>query len=140
MKTCLPCIWLWLTLLALSGCSRTEFQTNNPPPPATADAVTLAEIDAAAGLTMDNNRLDSLKAIAARATLTTSAQMHLVEKAFHSLTFENSKLDLLTVLIKNPAFSNAGKQAILNDLGQLTFENSKTTILAQLNARGDLKD
>ena len=138
MKTALPRTWLLLTLLALSGCSRTEFQTNNPPPSATADAVTLAEIDAAAGLTMDNNRLDALKAIAARATLTPSAQAHLVDKAFNSLTFENFKLDLLGVLIKNPAFSNAAKQAILNDLGQMTFENNETAILAQLNARGDL--
>ena len=111
-----------------------------PPAPATADSVVFSEINTASSLTFENNKLDALNAIASRTSLSTAAQVHLVHKAFAKLDFEPSKVTLLQTLIKNPSLSNTTKQAILTNLAKFSFENNKTTILAALNQRGDLKD
>ena len=134
-----------LLAVSLSGCIVVGIghQTEKPeaaPMPATADSVVISEINTASGLTFENNKLEALNAIASRTTLSTAAQVHLVHKAFSRLDFEPSKVTLLQTLIKNPGLSNTTKQAILNSLSKFSFENNKTTILAALNQRGELKD
>ena len=139
-----------LLAVSLSGCivvgidrhhgSHETEAVEAPPVPATADSVVISEINTASNLTFENNKLEALNAIASRTTLSTSAQVHLVHKAFAKLDFEPSKVTLLQTLIKNPSLSNTTKQAILTNVSKLSFENNKTIILAALNQRGELKD
>ncbi len=99
------------------------------------DQATLAEIDAAARLSFENNRASLLEQIATRPTLSPEAQVRLVEVIFRSLSFENTRLGLLQKLIANPSFSPAAKQAILNGLNNLSFENNRQAILEAMGRR-----
>jgi hypothetical protein len=93
------------------------------------DQTTLAEIDAAARLSFENNRASLFAQIGARPNLSPDVQVRLVEAIFKHLSFENTKLDLLQKLIANPAFSPAAEQAILSRLNNLSFENNRQVIL-----------
>ena len=129
-------------LVCLGGCSVSN--DDGPPPPivggSPADSVTISEINAAAALQFENTRMEAMKAIAARPTLSQAAQVHLVRRSYESFNFDNNKVALLEVLVKNTAFCNTAKEAVLNGLGSLTFEPNKAAILALLNKRGDLKE
>ncbi len=54
------------------------------------------------------------------------------------LDFESSKVAVLTVLIRNPGFANAGKAEIVRGLDRLAFDSSKSHLLALINGRGAL--
>ena len=135
-----------LVAMTLTGCivvgvDRHNHEYEEPAPiTATADSVVFTEINSAASLQFENNRVDALKAIAARPGLKTDAQVHLVHKTFAKLSFENFKVAVLETLIKNPSFSNPAKQSILTSLEKFSFENNKTELLTALNLRGELKD
>jgi hypothetical protein len=110
-------------------------ETSSERPREWPDTATLAEIDAAAKLEFDNNRMQALSAIAARPNLSAAAQGQLVQTALTRLDFENAKVTVLQSLIKNPAFGEAGRQAIMENLDKFTFENSKQTIMNSVNKR-----
>ena len=145
---------LALVATSLSGCLSIDFFPHHSPPtppapaapeyvpgaPVSANSVAIAEIDAAGNLTFENSKAEALKAIAGRASLPVGAQIHLIHRTFSRLDFEPSKVAVLQVLIKNPGFANAAKQTLLAQLAKFAFENNKTTLLAALNERGDLKD
>jgi hypothetical protein len=95
----------------------------------------MAEIDAAAKLSFDNARKDSLTQIAQRANLTPFVQVHLVNVTYRCLSFENAKVELFHTLIANPGFSDAARQAIVTQLNRLSFDAHKQAILRQLNER-----
>ena len=97
------------------------------------DNATLAEIDAAAQLNFEQNKLALFNQIAARSNLSPGAQVHLAEAAFKHLNFEGNQLQVLLKLIGNPAFSSAAKEAILKDLSKLNFENNKQSVLDAIN-------
>lgn len=105
------------------------------PPSNPAEAATLAEIDAAARLSFDSSRLDSLSAIARRPDLPAAAQVHLVHVAYRCLSFEHSKVSLLSQIIGNPSFSDYTRHAIVAQLGGLSHDSSRQSILKQLDDR-----
>ena len=99
------------------------------------DAATLAEIDAASNLTFNSDQEKIYIGVALRPHLSGRAQSYLVKKAMQSLTFNDSKENVLLTLIQNPYFVAAGKQAILENLNKLTFESSKRKVLEAINRR-----
>lgn len=113
-----------------------------PPPvvvmPAnTEDAATLAEIDAAGSLTFDAGRSEALRRVAARGSLTPPTQVHLVNVALNRMTFDAGKEEVLMVLIRNPAFCPAAKEAIFRQLQRFSFDASKTRIMGEIQARSE---
>lgn len=100
-----------------------------------ADKAARAEIDAASQLSFENSKLGLYSQIAARPNLGPDAQAHLIEVACQQLSFENNRLQVLLKLIANPSFSPPAKQAILKNLGSLSFENNKQAILEAINRR-----
>ena len=134
-------------LIPLTGCINLSFGSRRPPaqPPAPIvvpahpltpdEAATIAEIDAAARLNFDNARKHSLSQIAQRPNLSPAVQVHLVNAAYRSISFENAKVELLHTVIANPAFSDAARQAIVTQLNRLSFDSHKQAILRQLNDR-----
>jgi hypothetical protein len=99
------------------------------------DRATIAEIDAATGLSFENNRVSVYDQIASRPSLSPEAQVHLVEAIFRHLSFENNRLTLLLKLTANPSFSPAGKEAILKRLNNLSFENNRQAVLQAMGQR-----
>src|SRR5258708_7660991 len=63
-----------------------------------ADPATIAEIDAAAQLSFENNKMAHFSQLAGRANLSPEAQAHLVEMVFKHLSFENNQLQVLLKL------------------------------------------
>lgn len=136
----------------LTGCLVVDIGRKSPPPPVApapqvvivpatpADSATFAEIDAAARLSFDTAKVDSLSKIAARQNLSPAAQVHLVDAVFHNLSFENSKVSLLQLLVQNPAFCNAAKHSIVARLQQFSFDSNKSVLLAAIDQRGELKN
>jgi len=109
-------------------------------PVATTESVAFAEIDAAAKLDFDNARANALNAIAARPSLSTAAQVHLIDRVLKRLDFENSKVLVLHTLIQNASFSNPAKQTILANIDKIAFNNNRVDMLAWINQRGELKE
>ena len=99
------------------------------------DNATLAEIDAAAQLNFEQNRVPLFNQIAARPNLTADAQLHLVEAIFKNLNFENNQLEVLLKLVANPSFSPSAKEKILKNLNRLNLENHKQSLLDAINRR-----
>jgi len=127
---------LFLALLANAGCLiQTHTSNTSSPSFGDEDPATAAEINAAAGLDFDNNRLTALQAIAARPGLSVGEQIHLVHTAYERLNFDNQKVALLTTIIKNPAFCRETKQVICDDLGKLAFDTSRQTVLQEIARR-----
>ncbi len=137
-------------LIPLTGCINLTFGRRSPPAPpppppavvmpapsplAPADAATVAEIDASARLSFEAAKKESLSQIARRPGLSPTAQVHLVNVAYRTLSFDSSKVELLRTLIANPAFSDAARQAIVTQLDHLSFDSHKQEILRQLNQR-----
>jgi hypothetical protein len=142
MKTKLPFIALILLAAGLTGCVGVSIGSRRPPDPsappvmlASADAATVAEIDAAARLSFDSSRLQVLSRIAKRGDLSPAAQVHLVNVGYRSLSFEDSKVALLRSVIANPAFCDTTRHAIVTQLGSLSFDNNKQAVLNELNNR-----
>src|SRR5262245_38961768 len=99
-----------------------------PPPPIglpPAEAATDAEIDAAARLSHDSAKLEAFNQIARRTNPSPAIQVHLVNVAYRSLSFDNNKVQLLQTVIANPDFSDAARQAIVSQLDHLSFDSNK---------------
>jgi hypothetical protein len=113
---------------------------NPPPPPAvvvtdSADAATLAEIDAAARLHMDNDKTHALTQIAERGSLAVPVQVHLVNTAYRSLSFDNNKTHVLSRIIARGDFCDATRHAIVSQLHKLSFDSNRQHILNRINER-----
>jgi hypothetical protein len=127
--------------IALSGCViaiGTGKETTSPPAVVvtdSADAATIAEINAAARLNMDNDKTHALTQIAERGTLAVPVQVHLVNTAYRNLSFDNNKTHVLTKVIARPDFCDATRHAIVSQLNKLSFDNNRQHILQQINER-----
>lgn len=130
--------------VALTGCVVAIGSGSRGPdrhaPPAivvsdSADAATIAEIDAAAHLNMDNAKTSALAQIAERGSLAVPVQVHLVNVAYRSLSFDNNKTHVLTKIIARPDFCDATRHAIVSQLNKLSFDNNRQHILHQINER-----
>jgi len=99
------------------------------------DAATLAEIDAATKLSFDDGKVQTLRNVAARPSLTPPAQVHLINTVLRTLSFDASKVNVLLVLIENPAFSPAAKEAIFRQLERLQFDATRTQVMAAIQKR-----
>ena len=73
------------------------------------NSATIAEIDAAAGLTFDDGKRKAFVGIASRPYVSGQAQVYLVKKAMRSLTFDDSKEAVLLALVHNPYFRGRGE-------------------------------
>jgi hypothetical protein len=149
MKRLASLLGIGLVSLLATGCVGISVgggKQSPPPPPsplpsppvivgAPADAATVAEIDGAARLSMDATRAEALRALAQRPGLSPTAQVHLVNVAYRCLSFDSSKVSVLQAVIANPAFCDPTRQAIAAQLGGLSFDASKQTILSDLNRR-----
>lgn len=146
MKCIARSILVLLAAVFLTGCVGISIgnRSSKPPPPpepvvvvATEpeDKATLAEIDAAGRLSFDQNRKETLKAIAQRPGLTPAAQVHLANTTFRRMDFDNQKVEVLLALVRNPGFCAPAKQTIMTQLNQLSFDNDRQTILREVNER-----
>src|SRR5690349_15160128 len=127
-----PLLLLLAGLLTLTGCINLSFGSRRPPPTspvvvpsvplAPADAATIAEIDAAGRLNFDSARKESLSQLAQRPALSPAGQVHLVDVAYRTMSFDGAKLEVLRALIANPSFSDAARQAIVMQLDHLSFD------------------
>ena len=131
--------------LGLSGCVVAiggKHESSPPPPPAptvvvtdSADAATVAEIDAAWQLGFDNARAHALTQIAERNALSVPVQVHLINVTYRSIDFENSKVHILSRIIARPDFCDATRQAIVSQLSKLSFDNHRQRLLSEINER-----
>jgi hypothetical protein len=96
------------------------------------------EINAAAQLSFDSSRTAALDDIARKPELCPQSQVLLVQKVYSRLDYETSKMQVLRTLIQNPGFSNAAKAQIINGLGHLSYDTSRSEVLALINNRGAL--
>jgi hypothetical protein len=147
MKTGIQRLVFTITLttitIALSGCvvsvgSRVGTATPQSPPVIVGDAsqaATIAEIDAAGHLNMDNSRTHSLSQISERANLSQPVQIHLVNTAYQRLSFDNNRVHVLLKVIERPDFSDATRHAIVTQLGKIQMQSNRTTILEKINQR-----
>ena len=100
-------------------------------------SVVTDEIEAAGGLTFDDAKVQALSSVARRPGLTPAEQAHLVCVTLHSVVFDDSRLRVLKTLIHNPDFSPRAKSAILHNLGAIPFDDSRATLLREMEGRGD---
>ena len=145
IKRALNLVGLLGIALGLSGCvvaigsSREKSQPPPSPPPVvvtdSAEAATIAEIDAASRLNMDGDRALSLSQIAERATLSAPVQVHLVNTAYARLSFDGSKTQVLSKIIARQDFCDATRHAIVSQLNRLSFDGSRQQMLQQINER-----
>ncbi len=141
-----PFIFLLLALV-LAGCAAgnapaTSRQpgaaSSSAPPPATAIAPAIADIDMAVEAPSLNKRLEILVSIAERPSLPPVAQLYLVNKTLEGLqTMENEAAVILMALIQNPSFSNTARQAIIRH--QFNKADVQTDILTAIQKRGGWK-
>ena len=96
----------------------------------------IEEIDAVASLSFDPARRDAYVRIAKRRCLSNEAQVHLVNQAFARLSFENMIEEVLVALIHSPSFTCDARSAILTQIKRLTFDNTRSRILRELDKRG----
>ncbi|MGE3313153.1 MAG: hypothetical protein AB7O66_24575 [Limisphaerales bacterium] len=100
-----------------------------------ADTATLAEIDAIARLAFDDGKRDGFKAVATRPGTSPGVQVHLVNTLLRSLSFDNTKVEVLLALIENPGFSEAAKESIFRQLDHLSFDSGRTKIISAIQER-----
>jgi len=84
---------------------------------------------------MDNAKMSALSQIAERGTLAVPVQVHLVNVAYRSLSFDNNKTHVLTKIIARPDFCDATRHAIVSQLNKLSFDNHRQHVLHQINER-----
>jgi hypothetical protein len=136
MKKSLLVVGLFLSVICLSGCNVTgEGGTGG-----TKRDRTIARIDAVDKLRFERDKRQEYKKIAGRDGISPYAQVYLVKTVFNKLTFENAKEEVLLELIKNPSFSSAGEEAILESLDKLVFESCKQKIIKALSQRKILNE
>lgn len=144
LKPAVVGLGLLSTVIALTGCvvsigGGSHGPDHSGPPTVvvsdSADAATIAEIDAVAKLNMDNDRTHALSQIAERATLATPVQVHLVNVTYRSLSFDNNKTQVLTKIIARADFCDATRHAIVSQLGKLSFDSNRQYVLQQINDR-----
>ncbi|MBN2211034.1 MAG: hypothetical protein JW709_06520 [Sedimentisphaerales bacterium] len=104
-----------------------------PPPPAKAPCAMDAEIQAVAGLNLENSRIDRYCALAGRTPLSPAAQVSLIAAACDNLHLEANVLRLFKTVINNPDLCPAGKRAILDRLDYLHLENNRREVLDALD-------
>lgn len=144
MKNMTTSLMLALTSTVFVGCVIAVGNKNakDTPQPAVVvvasepgDQATLAEINAAAGLSFENARTDALRAIAQRPNLTPACQVQLANQVFKKLDFDNDKVAVLVPLVHNPAFSPPAKQTIMAQLNKLGFDKDRQAVLQAVNER-----
>ena len=143
LKQALNLLGLLGISLGLTGCVVTigSGSHSSPAPQPTivvtdsADAATVAEIDAASQLNFDNARAHALTQIAERGALSAPVQVYLINVAYRSLDFENNKVFVLGKVIDRPDFCDATRQAIVSQLNKLSFDNNRQFILQRINER-----
>ncbi len=101
---------------------------------------TIAEINAAAQLSFDNDKAARLKSIAKRKHLKPCEQVHLVNITLKNVSFSNSQTAILLTLIKNPNLSLKAKDSILNQINRISFSNSQRAILDAIDKHGPCID
>ena len=135
---------LTLTSLTFSGCVVSVGSRVNSTPPASppevivadaGQAATIAEIDAAAQLNIDSARTHNFVMIAERSNLDPAIQVHLINKTYHCLSFESSKVLVLQKVIARPDFCDSTRHAIVKQLNKLSFDSNRQVILNQINDR-----
>lgn len=125
----------------LTGCViaiGTGRESTSPPPVIvtdSADAATVAEIDAAARLHMDDDKAAVLAQIAERTGLSTTVQVHLVNVAYRSLSFDDNKTRVLAKIVARPDFNDATRHAVVSQLQKLSFDSNRQQVLRQINER-----
>jgi len=132
---------LFITV-ALTGCVVAIGSGSRGPeqPPAvvvtdSADAATIAEIDAAAHLSMDNAKTSALTQIAERGAMAVPVQIHLVNVTYRSLSFDGNKTHVLSKIVARPDFCDATRHAIVSQLNKLSFDSNQQHILHLINER-----
>lgn len=132
---CGTCLALTGCVIAIGGTRKSEHAA--PPVVITdsADAATIAEIDAAAQLNMDNGRTHALAQIAERPALSPAVQVHLINVAYRCLDFENNKVHVLSIIIGRADFGDATRHAIVSQLNKLSFDNNRQHLLGRINDR-----
>ena len=100
-----------------------------------ADAATVAEIDAVAKLKVDDDRTHALAQIAERGPLAAPVQVHLVNVTYRSLGIDNNKTHVLTKVIARADFSDAARHAIVSQLSKLSSDTNRQFVLQQINER-----
>jgi hypothetical protein len=145
MKAAIRSLLLGISVIALTtivtGCViaiGTGKEPTSPPSVVvtdSTDAATIAEIDAAARLNMDNSKTSALTQIAERGTMAVPVQVHLVNVTYRSLSFDNNKTHVLTRIIARPDFCDATRHAIVSQLSKLSFDNNRQHVLHRINER-----
>ena len=97
---------------------------------------TVAEINAAAKLFSDSDKIRHYKVIAARESLAGPVQVYLVNKTYRTLFSEAGKVAVLLTLIDNPGLTYCAKNEILSQLNGLFSSSSKNTVLTALEKHG----
>lgn len=100
-----------------------------------AEAATIAEIDAVAKLKVDDDRTHALTQIAGRGPLAAPVQVHLVNVTYRSLSTDNNKTHVLTKVIARADFSDAARHAIVSQLSKLSLDANRQLILQRINDR-----
>ena len=110
-----------------------------PPPPVVVtdpgQAATVAEIDAAAQLSMDSARAQALGQLAERPALGPPVLVHLVNVSYRVLSFESSKVQVLSKVIARSDFCDPVRNAIVSQLSLLSLDSNRQQLLNQINAR-----
>ncbi len=145
MKAIIKQLLLGISVIALTtiltGCViaiGTGKETTSPPAVVvtdSADAATIAEIDAAARLSMDSAKTSALTQIAERGPLAAPVQVHLVNVAYRSLSFDSNKTHVLSKIVARPDFCDATRHAIVSQLNKLSFDSNRQHILHLINER-----
>ncbi len=101
-----------------------------------AEKALFAEIDDAAGKDFDKDKIKAMVAVAKQSDLSPNAQVYLVYKSFKALDFDQSRVAVLKVLIRNPAFSPAAKKSIEKRMSEFMFDDARAQTRAELQRRG----
>jgi hypothetical protein len=99
--------------------------------------VTIDEVNAVMQLSFDAMKVDHLKKIAARPSLTPAEQEYVACNALHRISFDAMKVDVLMTLIDNPAFSYRAKGKILRHLNAISFDAMRADIIHAMEGKGD---
>lgn len=87
---------------------------------------------AAGNLSFDAGKTAALRNVASRGSLTPAGQVHLVNTALTRLSFDAGKVDVLTTLIRNPAFPPAAKEAVFRQIERLQFDASRVRVMSAI--------
>jgi predicted Ser/Thr protein kinase len=83
----------------------------------------------------DSGAVAAMRPIAKRTDLSPAEQILLVEEAFDEIISDSSTVEILEVLIANPAFSKAASTYIAENIDELLASTSQQKILALLAAK-----